>query len=283
MIGKAFYNETIKNTVAVFGSLFNNLVLVRRDGKILPVPISYGPRQKWLEAQKGLQKEEELFEKLLPRASYELTAMNYDVNRKITNKQTIIREPHSLDYPSQRINSPVPYVLNFSLYLETKNLNDGWQLMEQILPFFTPSYTVRVRHFPKDNDPLTPQPTNTYDQPFILESVTWTDDWIGDVDGRRTIEWQMEFSTKVWMYGPAAKTNIILDSRVLVSTPPTGETLEGMNRSSSQEGVETGYGNILPTDSEVVFTNDSDFSPNILNLFDSEGNIVKVIRSIDTL
>jgi len=72
VIGIPYYNQTIRNTVAVFGSLFNNIVIKRKDGKILPVPIAYGPRDKWLEAQKGLKQEEEMFEKLLPRMSYEV-------------------------------------------------------------------------------------------------------------------------------------------------------------------------------------------------------------------
>ena len=167
MIGQHFYNESIKTAVAVFGSLFNNIVIKRRDGKFLPVPISYGPRVKWLEAQKQFKREEEMFEKLLPRISYEIVAMNYDQDRKITNKQTVIRAPDSLGIPRQRVHSPTPYNLDFTMYVTTKNLNDGWQIIEQILPFFTPAYTVKVRNFPLDNDSDTPLPTNTYDMPLF--------------------------------------------------------------------------------------------------------------------
>ena len=121
MIGQHFYNESIKTAVAVFGSLFNNIVIKRRDGKFLPVPISYGPRQKWLEAQKQFEREEEMFEKVLPRLSYEIVAMSYDANRKITNKQSVIRLPDSLSLPRQRAHSPTPYNLDFTLYCTTKN------------------------------------------------------------------------------------------------------------------------------------------------------------------
>ena len=112
MLGQHFYHETVKTATAVFGSLFNNIVVKRRDGKLVPVPIAYGPRQKWLEAQKQFKREEEMFEKLLPRISYEIVAMNYDVDRKITNKQTIIRTPDSLSLPRQRVHSPTPYNLD---------------------------------------------------------------------------------------------------------------------------------------------------------------------------
>ena len=188
MIGQHFYNESIKTAVAVFGSLFNNIVIKRRDGKYLPVPISYGPRVKWLEAQKQFKREEEMFEKLLPRLSYEVVAMSYDADRKITNKQTVIRTPDTLGLPRQRVHSPTPYNLDFTMYCTTKNLNDGWQIIEQIIPFFTPAYTVKVRNFPLDADSDTPLPTNTYDMPFILTAVTWSDDYTGDIGDRRLVE-----------------------------------------------------------------------------------------------
>jgi len=279
MIGVHFYHESVKAAVAVMGSLFNNLVVKRRDGKLLPVPISYGPRQKWLEAQKGLKPEEEMFEKLLPRMSYELVAMQYDINRKLTNKNTMIRTPDTLGVPRQRTQVPVPYNLNFSLYLETKTLNDGWQILEQILPFFTPAYTVKVRHFPADADSETPLPTNDYDMPITLQAVTWTDDWTGEIADRRTVEWTLEFETKIYLHGPVAQSTVIYDSRIGIST--AGEKdLNTLNRGDSDLlGIETGY--VHTEDSDAVFGSDSKYSPSVLNLSDSDGNIVKIVRDIN--
>ena len=279
MIGVHFYHESVKAAVAVMGSLFNNLVVKRRDGKLLPVPISYGPRQKWLEAQKGLKPEEEMFEKLLPRMSYELVAMQYDINRKLTNKNTMIRTPDTLGVPRQRTQVPVPYNLNFSLYLETKTLNDGWQILEQILPFFTPAYTVKVRHFPADADSETPLPTNDYDMPITLQAVTWADDWTGEIADRRTVEWTLEFETKIYLHGPVAQSTVIYDSRIGIST--AGEKdLNTLNRGDSDLlGIETGY--VHTEDSDAVFSSDSKYSPSVLNLSDSDGNIVKIVRDIN--
>ena len=245
MIGRHFYHETIKAATAVFGSLFNNIVIKRKDGKLVPVPISYGPRAKWLEAQKAFKPEEEMFEKLLPRMSYELVAMNYDVNRKLTSKQDLIRTPDSR-VKRQKIKTPVPYNLSYTLYLETKNLNDGWQIIEQILPFFQPAYTVKVRHFPADGDSDTPVPTNDFDMPIILTATTWTDDWVGEIEGRRTIEWQLEFETKVFLAGPVANTTVIFDSRAAISTPGARDSdrqnLYNLRRGDSDlVGLETGF------------------------------------------
>ena len=283
MIGQHFNYNQIKQAVAVFGSLFNNIVIQRRDGKVVPVPIAYGPRDKWLEAQKALNPEEEMFEKLLPRMSYEMVSMNYDTERKLTNKQTVIRTPDSLDKPRQRVPVPVPYNIDFTLYIATKNLNDGWQIIEQILPFFTPAYTVKVKHFPADGDPKTPTPANTYDMPITLTAVTWADDWTGDLADRRVVEWTLEFSTKTHIFGPVAQSSIIFDSRAVISIPPAGKDLSSLNRASAQEGTEVGYANVVPSDSEAIFTTDSLISPTIENLFDSDGNIVKIIRDIELL
>jgi hypothetical protein len=288
MIGQHFYNETIKTAVAVFGSLFNNIVIKRRDGKFLPVPISYGPRVKWLEAQKQFKREEEMFEKLLPRISYEIVAMNYDTDRKISNKQTVIRTPDTLNIPRQRVHSPTPYNLDFTMYITTKNLNDGWQIVEQILPFFTPAYTVKVRNFPMDADSDTPVPTNTYDMPFILTAATWADDWTGDIGDRRIVEWNLEFTSKIWLYGPAVSTSVIYDSRAVIAMPGkdsdgTVPELYSLNRTSKIEGSEVGHVNLTIPDSDAILLNDSRISPTVTNLSDSEGNIIKVIRDLSII
>lgn len=283
MIGIHFNHSQIKSAVAAFGALFNNIVIQRRDGKILPVPISYGPRDKWLEAQKVMKREEELFEKMLPRMSYELVSMQYDTERKITNKQTVLRTPDLQGIPRQKLPVPVPYLLDFTLYLQTKNLNDGWQIVEQILPFFTPAYTIKVRHFPADDNTDTPQPTNAFDMPITLTACTWADDWTGAIEDRRMVEWTLEFTTKIYLFGPVANTTVILDSRAVLSVVNTTTEIGAMNRGVPQEGVEVGWANLQPPDSEVVYENDSDFSPNISNLFDSEGNITKIVRVINTL
>ena len=287
MLGQHFYHETVKTATAVFGSLFNNIVVKRRDGKLVPVPIAYGPRQKWLEAQKGLRPTEEMFEKLLPRMSYEFVAMVYDSNRKLNNKPNVFRTPDSLLYPRQKANMPTPYTLSYTLHIETKTLNDGWQIIEQIVPFFNPAYTVKVRHFPADADTNTPTPTNAFDMPFQLTSVTWTDDWTGEINTRRTVEWTLEFETKVWFHGPIAATKVILDSRAIVATPGNAtdsdrQDLNLLRRSDSDlMGADVGYAVLQKNDSEGIYDSDSKVSPSITNLTDSDGLRVLLVRDFN--
>lgn len=286
MIGIPFSNETIKQAVAVFGSLFNNIVIKRKDGTIIPVAIAYGPRDKWIEAQKQMQQDEEMFEKLLPRISYEVVAMNYDQMRKLTNKQTVTGIHGNPGTNVQRISVPVPYNLDFTMYIQTKNLNDGWQIVEQILPFFTPSYTVRVRHFPVDFDSDTPIAENEYDMPFTLLAVTWADDWTGDIAQRRMVEWTLEFQTKVWFSAPpntsASHGKVILDSRAILSVP-VDDHLSKANRKAAQRGEEVGYVVIDSETLPVKYVNDSDISPNVINTLTKDGVMTKIIRDIDNI
>lgn len=238
-----------------------------------------------------------MFEKLLPRMSYEMVSLNYDSTRKLTNKQLVQSEDND-PLRRTRVIAPTPYNIDFTLYIQTKNLNDGWQIVEQILPFFTPSYTVKVRHYPLDDDSTNAQPTNSYDMPFTLSSLSWTDDYVGDIEERRLIEWQLEFNTKVYMYGPIDTSSIIRDSRVIIATPPPGGEITDLNRGTDQEGVEVGY---IVADSEfsenvnyqrlfTFFENDTfEISPHKLydeNFneihSDSEGVVMKIHRDIYT-
>ena len=280
MVTDHFYHEHIKDAVAVFGALFNDIVIKRKDGKVIPIPISYGPRDKMLEGHKINQASEEVVDRILPRMSYELLSMNYDAERKLTNKMNYLRTPDTIDTPRQTAKVPVPYNLNFNLYLVTKNLNDGWQVMEQILPFFTPSYTVRVRQYPDDTNLNTPPSNQHYDMPILLTSMSWADDYQGNITDKRVVEWSLEFDVKINMFGPISRSKVILDSRVLVAVPEASEDIASTSRASLLYGKEVGYVNVMHDSDYPVYENDSDLSPKITNMFDSEGYSIKIIRKL---
>jgi hypothetical protein len=272
--GGHFYHEHIKSAVSVFGAIFNDMRIVRKDGKVLPIPISYGPRDKLLEGPKINQASEEAIDRILPRMSYELLSMQYDPERKLTNKQNYIRTPDRIDSPRQTAKVPVPYTLNFNLYIVTKNLNDGWQIIEQILPFFTPSYTVRVRQYPDDDNPETPKSDQHYDLPIVLTSMSWADDYQGNITEKRIVEWSLEFDVKINLFGPVTQTSVILDSRVSVAIPE-GEVTNA-DKNTQVVGSEVGYVNLDSENAKPTFNS----LQNITNLFDSEGYAIKVIREL---
>ena len=91
MLGNHFYHSTIKRAVSVFGTLFNNITIKRTDGKIIPVPLAYGPRSRWIaRLQSSLDPVSKKPAISLPRIGFELTTIEYDGSRKLT-KKTIFR------------------------------------------------------------------------------------------------------------------------------------------------------------------------------------------------
>ena len=119
--------------------------------------------------------------------------------------------------------------------------------------------------------------------PITLTAVTWADDWNGQIEDRRVVEWTLEFSTKIYMFGPVASTSIILDSRAIIAVPPKGKGVPEMSRVQDQEGTEVGFVNVPVDDSEAVYDNDRDLSPRIINLEDSDGNIIKIVRPVSNI
>ena len=120
--------------------------------------------------------------------------------------------------------------------------------------------------------------------PIVLTAVTWTDDWVGEITDRRTVEFQMEFETKVYLHGPVASVSVIYDSRAAITLPGSTDSdrrdIITLRRGDSDLlGLETGFAN--QKDSDTVFDSDSVYSPSVINLSDSDGNIIKIVRDIN--
>lgn len=206
MFGNHFYHAAIRRTVSVFGTLFNDINVLRKgsDGSaksIVKVPLAYGPKQKFLarlDQQSSLDDPKIALK--LPRMSFEITGMAYNTNAKLQKglKQTV---PDPLDPNKKKtILGPVSYNLQLQLSIMAKNQDDALQILEQILPFFQPDYTVSVKEV-----------NNTFksDQPFILQSVGLSDDYEGDFTTRRAIIYTLDFETKVNFYGGIGSQGII--------------------------------------------------------------------------
>lgn len=209
MFGTYFYNETIKRCVSVFGTLFNNIEVkkVKADGTILSsqkVPISYGPAQKFLNR---LAEEPNLSDRnrtalSLPRMAFELTGFNYDAQRQ--QNKLIRSEKNSLE--TGNVNrkfqySPAPYDLNFTLSIIAKNMSDALQVVEQILPYFQPEYTVTMKMIDDMSD--------NRDVPIVLNDISFTDEYEGDIADRRTITYELSFTMKTYFFGPVYQGKII--------------------------------------------------------------------------
>jgi hypothetical protein len=216
-----FYNATTKKYIALFGTMFNKISIVRDDPNTgdsvqrMVVPISYGPYQKFLarvNQDPGLNRKTAI---TLPRMSFEITNIEYDGSRKINSTRKITGQAHSGSSKSfQYVGSP--FNLNFTLSIMTKYAEDGTQILEQILPFFKPEWTFTVKLI--DNlDPI--------DIPLVLNSVNMEDVYEGDFETRRSLLWTLNFTMKGWYFGPQREGSVIKFIDVRTFTKVETDTL----------------------------------------------------------
>ena len=211
MFGEHFYHKQIRNTVIAFGTIFNNVNIKRTDSsgnpiQTLRVPLSYAPKEKFLarlDEQQDLTGDDSKVAITLPRMSFDITGYSYDPTRKLNKNQKLGRVTTNAD--TTKLNtqhSPVPYNVNFELNVFVANSDDGLQIIEQILPFFQPDYTVTMIL------------DNTYmdtkrDIPFVLENVSYDDSYTGTLTSLRRIIYSLQFTAKIYLYGPISQSAVI--------------------------------------------------------------------------
>ena len=210
MLGTYFYHEIIRKTVISFGTLFNEVHVRHQDatGKDISdikVPISYGPKQKFLariQQQPDLNKAVQIS---LPRMSFEVNNIQYDPSRKAGITQTF---KASEGGKLKKVFMPVPYNLGFELNILTKLQDDSMQILEQILPFFQPGFTLTID--------LAKSIGEKRDVPMVLDSITFTDDYEGNFETRRALIYTLNFTAKTYMFGPIADSTEGLIRKVQV-------------------------------------------------------------------
>ena len=218
MFGTHFYHEKIRKSVSIFGRLFNNLYVIRKDASggvlnQLKVPLAYAPRKKFLERirQQGDLYTDEKTSIKLPRMSFEITSLTYDNTRQLTKTSTFKGRGQKLTdsnaFPkAQKFFSPVPYTITFDLSIYAKSQDDALQIVEQILPTFNPQYTVTIKTFPEE------YPDFREDIPVIISGVTFSDDFEAAMEQRRTIIYTLSFEMKISFFGPIANSTVIRKS-----------------------------------------------------------------------
>ena len=192
-----FYHQITRKVIVAFGSLFSNIKIARKDNdgiiaQTLEIPISYAPKEKWLVRIEQDPTLESHTYTTLPRMSFEITGMTYDASRKVNRMNYITCGDGQSDV--SKIYSPVPYNFEIQLYILTKTQEDALQIVEQILPTFTPEYTLSIKPIP-DHDLV-------MDVPIVLNSVSIQDDYDGDFSTRRFVTYTLTFTIKGNMYGP---------------------------------------------------------------------------------
>ena len=203
MLGNYFYHEIIRKTVIAFGTLFND-IHVRHDDQAgspisdIKVPIAYGPRQKFLARitqQAELNKATQI---TLPRMSFEITSISYDSSRKAGITQTFKAPNKDNEDKLTKVFMPVPYNIGFDLNILVKLQDDGLQILEQILPFFQPAFTLSID--------LVKSIGEKRDVPMVLNNISQQDDYEGDFSTRRALIYTLSFTAKTFMFGHISNT-----------------------------------------------------------------------------
>ena len=210
MLGTYYYHEIMRKTIVSFGTLFNQ-IYIRHDDSAgntyseMKVPLAYGPSQKFLarlEQQADLNKPVQI---TLPRMSFEMNNVSYDSTRKVGVTQTFKASDGT---NLKKVFMPVPYNIGFELNILTKLNDDALQIVEQILPYFQPSFNLTVD--------LVKEIGEKRDIPIVLDSINFQDDYEGDFSTRRALIYTLSFTAKTYLFGPVANTTDGLIKKVQV-------------------------------------------------------------------
>jgi hypothetical protein len=198
MLGTYFYHEILRKTVIGFGTLFNNINIRHADASgtnfsTMKVPLAYGPMQKFLariQQQPDLDREIAI---TLPRLSFEMQGLQYDPTRKTGIAQTFLTQNGT---NAKKVYMPVPYNIAFELSIMSKLSDDALQILEQIVPYFQPSFNITIN--------LISSIGEKKDIPIVLESINYSDQYEGGFESRRTIIYTLAFTAKTYLFGPVA-------------------------------------------------------------------------------
>ena len=202
-----FYHGLIRKTIVAFGSLFSDIYIDRKQGdsvtgttiQRLQIPLAYAPKEKWIVRLDSDPNLEQHTYTTLPRMSFEILGYSYDAQRKL-NRMQQIKCGSGIDSMTYMY-TPVPYNIEISLYVLTKTQEDGLQIIEQILPTFTPEYTLSINAVPDMNV--------IQDIPVILNSVSVSDEYDGDFQTRRFVTHTLNFTLKTSLFGAVSGQAVI--------------------------------------------------------------------------
>ena len=242
-----FYHEILRRTVVSFGSLFNEISIKHTDNSgnvksVIKVPLAYGPTQKFLarlEQSPDLNKPVQI---TLPRMSFEFTGLTYDPTRKSTTTQTFIAKSAVDGTESKKVYLPVPYNMQFELSIMCKLNDDALQIIEQILPFFQPSYSMTIELVDIINEKR--------DIPVILENITMQDDYEGNFTTRRVLIYTLRFTAKTYLFGPVSSA-----TKDIIKKATIGYITGGTTDSPTREVVYSAEPRAIKNYTGIVVTN----------------------------
>ena len=277
-----FYHQILRKTVIAFGSLFNDITIKHTNSadeivSVIKVPLAYGPTQKFLarlEQSPDLSNPTQI---TLPRMSFEFTGLTYDTARKLTTTQTFLSKSATDGTETKKTYMPVPYNLQFELSIMSKLNDDALQIIEQILPYFQPSYNLTVELVDEINEKR--------DIPIILENVTMQDEYEGNFDKRRVLIYTLRFTAKLYLFGPTSTVTKDIVKKVSINYI-TGDTTNTPKRevvySAEPRAIKNYTGTVITniandiTTEDVLITVNNASSISVNTYLDIEGEEVYV-------
>ena len=234
MFGHNFYFGSIRKYVALFGSLFNDIYIDREDAthtavQTLKVPISYGPKDRYLTRLRENPDLQRQINQILPRMSFEIKSVEYDNDRKLNTIGRNRKVTANTNFAAAQYN-PVPYNFTIDLSILARNPDDATRIIEQILPFFKPEWTTAIT--------LIPEMGIVMDIPVVLKSVQYQDTYEGSYTDRQAIIWDLQFVLKGYIYGPINDTALIKQTDINFYVPSTNTAAEGVGNTTLSEYVE---------------------------------------------
>ena len=272
-MANTYYPRIIRKLVVGFGNLFDDITLVRynpdqTEAERFIVPIAYATKEKYVQRLEGDANLDKKVQMTLPRMSFEMNGLTYDASRK---QNTNIKNFSNASGTVKSQYNPVPYNFDFSLYIYVRNVEDGTQIIEHILPYFTPDYTIKLN--------LIPEMGIIKEVPVVLNGTSYEVEYEGVRDSDpRLIIWTLNFTVKGFIFGASSgpvgliKTsitnilnNISVNDNVILNTANTG-----VGTYQTGEFVYQGYsmGTAVATGKVVSWTN------NKLTLTNINGNFV---------
>ena len=271
-----FYNEILRKTIIGFGSLFNGIKIKHTNNNNetiseFKVPLAYGPTQKFLARIEESADLNSPTQMTLPRMTFEFIGLTYDPGRKVTTTQTFTKGTSADKKVIKKTYMPVPYNMEFELSIMTKLNDDMLQIIEQILPYFQPSYNLSVD--------LVEEIGEKRDVPIVLGSISMDDNYEGNFSTRRALIYTLRFTAKTYLFGPSstATSDIIKKATVSiiggeVTNAPTREVVY----SSQPRAIKNYTGTVLTN-----LAKDITISDTLIEVNDASSITVKTYLDIE--
>lgn len=212
-----FYHDLTRKYNLIFGSLFQDIEVKRfeADGTVksmITVPLIHSPKEKFIQRilgdrdpdgddnveQRGDRRRIALS---LPMIAYEMVDMQYDGTRKVAKNQHFRLRPPSTTDISDALYTPAPYTLTFEVNIAAKSQSEMLQIIEQIIPAFTPDVNISLKGIPNMD----------YDVPITFIGLFRNDTYLGSFEDRRQLMWTLNFTMKAFYFTPLKRKSIILN------------------------------------------------------------------------